>query len=181
MSRIGKLPIVLPEGVSVKVKDGVVSVEGPKGKLVQDYRPEVEIKVSKDNTVVVTRTEDTKAGRSFHGLYRQLVSNMVEGVSKGFSKKLLVNGVGYRVEVKGDILILNLGYSNPIEYLIPSDVQIVCETPSSILISGISKERVGHLSAEIRSLRPPEPYKGKGIKYEDEIIRRKVGKSGGAK
>ncbi len=179
MSRIGKLPIVLPEGVSVKVSDGVVSVEGPKGKLVQNYRPEVEIKVSK-GTVLVNRTEETKAGRSFHGLYRQLVYNMVEGVSKGFSKKLLVNGVGYRVEVKGDILVLNLGYSNPIEYLIPSDVQIVCENPSSILISGISKERVGHLSAEIRSLRPPEPYKGKGIKYEDEVIRRKVGKSGGA-
>ena len=179
MSRIGKLPIVLPEGVSVKVADGAVSVEGPKGKLVQNYRPEVEIKVSK-GTVLVNRTEQTKAGRSFHGLYRQLVYNMVEGVSKGFSKKLLVNGVGYRVEVKGDILVLNLGYSNPIEYLIPSDVQIVCENPSSILISGISKERVGHLSAEIRSLRPPEPYKGKGIKYEDEVIRRKVGKSGGA-
>ncbi|MFA5467671.1 MAG: 50S ribosomal protein L6 [Sphaerochaetaceae bacterium] len=180
MSRIGKLPIVLPEGVSVKAKDGVVSVEGPKGKLVQDYRCEVEIKVTKDQ-VVVNRTVESKAGRSYHGLYRQLVSNMVEGVSKGFSKKLQVNGVGYRVEVQGDLLVLNLGYSNPIEYLIPKDVKIECENPNTILISGISKERVGHLSAEIRSLRPPEPYKGKGIKYEDEVIKRKVGKSGGAK
>ena len=156
MSRIGKLPIVLPEGVSVKVKDGVVSVEGPKGKLVQDYRPEVEIKVSK-GTVLVNRTEDTKAGRSFHGLYGQLVYNMVEGVSKGFSKKLLVNGVGYRVEVKGDILVLNLGYSNPIEYLIPSDVQIVCENPSSILISGISKEQVGASERRNQVLETPSP------------------------
>jgi len=180
MSRIGKLPIALPKGVTVKTVDGVVSVEGPKGKLVQNYRHEVEIKVSTDK-VVVTRTEDTKDGRSYHGLYRQLVENMITGVSKGFSKKLLVNGVGFRVEVKGDILVLNLGYSNPIEYLIPSDVQIVCENANTILVSGINKQRVGHVSAEIRSLRTPEPYKGKGIKYDTEVIRRKVGKSGGKK
>jgi len=180
MSRIGKLPIALPKGVTVKAIDGLISVEGPKGKLVQNYRPEVEIKVSADK-VVVTRTEDTKEGRSFHGLYRQLVDNMIEGVSKGFSKKLLVSGVGFRVEVKGKILVLNLGYSNPIEFMIPSDVQIVCENANTVVVSGVNKQRVGQVSAEIRSLRTPEPYKGKGIKYDTEVVRRKVGKSGGKK
>lgn len=180
MSRIGKLPIALPKGVTVKAVDGVISVEGPKGKLVQNYRPEVEIAVSADQ-VVVTRKEDTKEGRSFHGLYRQLVRNMIVGVSNGFSKKLQINGVGYRAEVKGKILLLNLGLATQIEFMIPSDVQIVCENPSTVVVSGVNKQRVGQVSAEIRSLRAPEPYKGKGIKYDTEVIRRKVGKSGGKK
>ncbi|HCG63136.1 MAG: 50S ribosomal protein L6 [Spirochaetae bacterium HGW-Spirochaetae-4] len=180
MSRIGKLPIALPKGITVKAVDGVVSVEGPKGKLVQNYRPEVEIAVSADQ-VVVTRKEDTKEGRSFHGLYRQLINNMIVGVSTGFTRKLQINGVGYRAEVKGKLLVLNLGYSTQIEFMIPSDVQIVCENPSTVVVSGVSKQRVGQISAEIRSLRAPEPYKGKGIKYDTEVIRRKVGKSGGKK
>jgi len=180
MSRIGKLPIALPKGITVKAVDGVVSVEGPKGKLVQNYRPEVEIAVSADQ-VVVTRKEDTKEGRSFHGLYRQLINNMIVGVSTGFTRKLQINGVGYRGEVKGKLLVLNLGYSTQIEFMIPSDVQIVCENPSTVVVSGVSKQRVGQISAEIRSLRAPEPYKGKGIKYDTEVIRRKVGKSGGKK
>jgi large subunit ribosomal protein L6 len=180
MSRIGKLPIALPKGITVKAVDGVVSVEGPKGKLVQNYRPEVEIAVSADQ-VVVTRKEDTKEGRSFHGLYRQLINNMIVGVSTGFTRKLQINGVGYRAEVKGNMLVLNLGYSTQIEFMIPSDVQIVCENPSTVVVSGVSKQRVGQISAEIRSLRAPEPYKGKGIKYDTEVIRRKVGKSGGKK
>ncbi len=180
MSRIGKLPIALPKGTTVKAVDGVVSVEGPKGKLVQNYRPEVEIAVSADQ-VVVTRKEDTKEGRSFHGLYRQLINNMIVGVSTGFTRKLQINGVGYRAEVKGKLLVLNLGYSTQIEFMIPSDVQIVCENPSTVVVSGVSKQRVGQISAEIRSLRAPEPYKGKGIKYDTEVIRRKVGKSGGKK
>lgn len=180
MSRIGKLPIALPKGITVKAVDGVVSVEGPKGKLVQNYRPEVEIAVSADQ-VVVTRKEDTKEGRSFHGLYRQLINNMIVGVSTGFTRKLQINGVGYRAEVKGNMLVLNLGYSTQIEFMIPSDVQIVCENPSTVVVSGVSKQRVGQVSAEIRSLRAPEPYKGKGIKYDTEVIRRKVGKSGGKK
>ena len=180
MSRIGKLPIVLPKGVKVSAEAGVVSVDGPKGKLVQNYRPEVEIAVSA-NQVVVSRKEDTKVGRSYHGLYRQLLNNMIVGVSTGFSKRLQVNGVGYRAEVKGNNLLLNLGYSTSIEFVIPPDVKILCETPSLIVVSGIDKQRVGQVSSEIRSLRAPEPYKGKGIKYDTEVIRRKVGKSGGKK
>jgi len=180
MSRIGKLPIVLPKGVTVKAVDGMISVEGPKGKLVQNYRPEVEIAVSADQ-VVVTRKGESKEARSFHGLYRQLVSNMIVGVSQGYSRKLQINGVGFRSEIKGNILLLNLGFSTQIEFMIPSDVQIVCENPTTIVVSGIDKQRVGQVSSEIRSLRTPEPYKGKGVKYDYEVIRRKVGKSGGKK
>ena len=180
MSRIGKLPIALPKGVSVKVVDDVISVEGPKGKLVQNYRPEVEIEVSGDQ-VVVTRKDDSKGSRGFHGLYRQLISNMVVGVSSGYTRKLIISGVGYRAEVKGNLLALNLGYSTQIEFMIPSDVQIACENPTTVVVTGIDKQRVGQVSSEIRSLRTPEPYKGKGVKYEDEVIRRKVGKSGGKK
>jgi large subunit ribosomal protein L6 len=180
MSRIGKLPIVLPKGVTVKAVDGMISVEGPKGKLVQNYRPEVEIAVSADQ-VVVTRKDESKEARSFHGLYRQLVSNMIVGVSQGYSRKLQINGVGFRSEIKGNILLLNLGFSTQIEFMIPSDVQIVCENPTTIVVSGIDKQRVGQVSSEIRSLRTPEPYKGKGVKYDYEVIRRKVGKSGGKK
>ncbi len=180
MSRIGKLPIEVPKGVKLTVSDSLVTVEGPKGKLVQDYRPEVTIAVS-ENTVTVTRKDDSIPAKSFHGLYRQLVQNMIIGVSTGFSKKLLINGVGYRAEVKGDILYLNLGFSTQIEYMIPSDLTIACENPSTVIVSGTSKQRVGQVSSEIRSLRVPEPYKGKGIKYDTEVIRRKVGKSGGKK
>ena len=180
MSRIGKLPIVVPKGVKVSVSSDLISVEGPKGKLVQNYRPEVEIKVSNDQ-VVVARKEDTKLGRSYHGLYRQLLNNMILGVSTGFSKKLVVNGVGYRAEVKGDSLMLNLGFSTSIQFMIPKDLKITCENQTTIVISGVDKQRVGQVSAEIRSLRAPEPYKGKGIKYDNEVIRRKVGKSGGKK
>ncbi|WP_422478739.1 50S ribosomal protein L6 [Pleomorphochaeta sp. DL1XJH-081] len=180
MSRIGKLPIALPKGVTVKAVDGVISVEGPKGKLVQNYRPEVEIEVSGDQ-VVVTRKDDSKGSRGFHGLYRQLISNMVVGVSSGYTRKLIISGVGYRAEVKGNLLALNLGYSTQIEFMIPSDVQIACENPTTVVVTGIDKQRVGQVSSEIRSLRTPEPYKGKGVKYEDEVIRRKVGKSGGKK
>ena len=180
MSRIGKLPIVLPKGVSVKAVDGMISVEGPKGKLVQNYRPEVEISVSADQ-VVVTRKEDSKEARGYHGLYRQLVHNMIVGVSTGYTRKLLISGVGFRAEVKGEILSLNLGYSTQIEFMIPSDVQIACENPTTVVVTGIDKQRVGQVSSEIRSLRTPEPYKGKGVKYDNEVVRRKVGKSGGKK
>ena len=180
MSRIGKLPIALPKGVTVKAIDGVVSVEGPKGKLVQNYRPEVEIAVSADQ-VVVTRKEDSKEARGYHGLYRQLVHNMIVGVSTGYTRKLLISGVGFRAEVKGEILSLNLGYSTQIEFMIPSDVQIACENPTTVVVTGIDKQRVGQVSSEIRSLRTPEPYKGKGVKYDNEVVRRKVGKSGGKK
>lgn len=177
MSRIGKMPVALPAGVKVSVKDGVLTVEGPKGKLTQTFREEVAFDVQKEQ-IVVTRIDESKASKSFHGLYRQLLQNMIEGVTKGFSKTLLINGVGYRAEVKKNLLVLNLGYSTIIEYVIPEGITIVCETQTKVIVSAIDKQLVGQTAAEIRSLRAPEPYKGKGVKYEDEVIRRKVGKSG---
>ncbi len=177
MSRIGKLPIEIPQGVKVSVTEDMITVEGPKGKLTQDYKPDVSIKVN-EKEVIVDRVDDSKSARAYHGLYRQLVQNMVTGVSKGFTRSLLVNGVGYRAEVKGNILYLNLGFSTQIEYVINKDVTISCEGQNKIIVTGIDKQKVGQACSEIRSLRPPEPYKGKGIKYEDENIRRKIGKSG---
>lgn len=178
MSRIGKLPITIPSGVKVTVAASEVTVEGPKGKLVQEFKPNVTIAVDGD-VLTVTRKDDSKSSRSYHGLYRQLVLNMITGVSTGFTRTLLINGVGYRAEVKGNILFLNLGFSNQIEYVINDDISIACEGQNKVIVSGIDKQKVGQACAEIRSLRPPEPYKGKGVKYEDEVIRRKVGKSGG--
>jgi len=177
MSRVGKAPVSIPQGVTVEVKGSTVKVKGPKGELSQDYQPEVTINVS-DDKVVVERQNESKRARSMHGLYRNLVNNMVTGVSTGFKKVLLINGVGYRAEVQGKVLVLNLGYSNPIEYPIPDDLSIVCDGPTKITIEGIDKQRVGQTSAEVRSIRPPEPYKGKGVRYEDEYVRRKVGKAG---
>ncbi len=177
MSRIGKLPVAVPQGVTVTAAKGSVVVKGPKGELSQDIRSEVEVLV-KDQTVLVNRKNDSKQARAYHGLYRKLIFNMVTGVSQGFTRVLLINGVGYRAEVKGNSLLLNLGYSNPIEYVISNGLTITCDGPSKIIVSGIDLQKVGQACAEIRSLRPPEPYKGKGIKYEYEKIRRKVGKAG---
>jgi len=177
MSRIGKMPVALPAGVKVTINDGLLSVEGPKGKLTQEVRKEVAFDIQKEE-IIVTRKDESKASRSYHGLYRQLLSNMVEGVTKGFSKTLIVNGVGYRAEVKGNLLILNLGYSNIIEFVIPEGITISVEGQNKVTVSAIDKQLVGQTAAEIRSLRVPEPYKGKGVKYENEVIRRKVGKSG---
>ncbi|MGD1818615.1 MAG: 50S ribosomal protein L6 [Pleomorphochaeta sp.] len=177
MSRIGKMPVALPAGVKVTIDGGLLSVEGPKGKLTQPVREEVAFEVQKEQ-VIVTRKDESKVSRSYHGLYRQLLNNMIIGVTKGFTKNLIVNGVGYRAEVKGNLLILNLGYSNIIEFVIPEGVTITVEGQNKIIVSAIDKQLVGQTAAEIRSLRKPEPYKGKGVKYEDEVIRRKVGKSG---
>ncbi len=177
MSRIGKLPVQIPQGVKVGAADNIITVEGPKGKLTQDYKPEVSVEV-KENEVIVGITEESKTAHAYHGLYRQLINNMVTGVSTGFTRSLLVNGVGYRAEVKGDILFLNLGFSTQIEYYINEDITISCEGTNKIIVVGIDKQKVGQACAEIRSLRPPEPYKGKGIKYEEETLRRKIGKSG---
>lgn len=177
MSRIGKLPIRIPKGVTVTVADRLVTVKGPKGELAQAIEPEATVAVS-DEEVVVTRTNETKRAKSMHGLYRNLINNMVTGVSEGFTRTLLINGVGYRAEVQDSVLVLNLGYSNPVEYPVPDGLTITCEGPTKILVSGIDKQRVGQVSAEIRSVRPPEPYKGKGVRYEDEYVRRKVGKAG---
>ena len=177
MSRIGKLPIAIPQGVKVTVTEDMITVEGPKGKLEQDYKPDVEIKVE-ESEVTVGAKNDTKAAHSYHGLYRSLINNMVVGVSQGYAKSLIINGVGYRAEVNKDILTLNLGYSQPIDYYIEEGITITVEGNNKVIVAGIDKQRVGQVSAEIRSLRAPEPYKGKGIRYEDETIRRKIGKSG---
>ena len=177
MSRIGSNPIKIPTGVKVKVEDQAVVVEGTKGKLAQSFDDSISILIDGD-LVKVSRANDLKKSRAFHGLYRSLVNNMIIGVSKGFSKTLIINGVGYRAEVQGEILKLNLGYSSQIWYTIPEDLAISCESPTKVIVSGIDKQRVGQVAAEIRGLRAPEPYKGKGVKYEDETIRRKIGKSG---
>ena len=177
MSRIGKLPVTVPQNVKVTIESNLITVEGKKGKLTRTYRPEVSI-AQEGNLVYVKTNEETKEARSFHGLYRTLLNNMVKGVSEGFSKILIINGVGYRAEVQGKSLFLNLGYSSQFEYPISEGISITCDGPNKIVVSGIDKEKVGQICAEIRSLRKPEPYKGKGIKYENEVVRRKVGKSG---
>lgn len=177
MSRIGKLPVPVPSGVKVVLSDGRISVEGPKGTLDRKLPPHVEV-VQEDGTIVVRRESDEQRARAMHGLARSLISNMVEGVSKGFSKTLEINGVGYRVEQKKDYLVFTLGYSHPIYYEMPPGVAAKIESPTKLTVSGSNREVVGKTAAEIRSFRPPEPYKGKGIKYADEVIRRKEGKSG---
>jgi len=177
MSRIGKLPVAIPAGVKVNVTADSFTVEGPKGKLSQTYDPVVEIKVEGTHAIV-TRKEDSKQARANHGLYRNLLNNMVIGVSQGFSKSLMVNGVGYRAEVQGKILVLNLGYSTDFMATIPEGLAVAADAQGKITITGIRKDQVGEFAAEVRKLRGPEPYKGKGIRYETEVIKRKVGKSG---
>ncbi len=177
MSRIGRLPIPIPAGVQVTVSAGGVSVEGKRGKLSQAVAPNVEVRVA-DGQCTVARRDDSKLSRSMHGLYRRLIQNMVTGVTEGFSKVLLVNGVGYRAELKGKSLLLNLGFSNPIEYALPEGITVAVEANNRIIVSSSDRQRLGQVCAEIRSLRPPEPYKGKGIRYEKEFVRRKIGKTG---
>jgi large subunit ribosomal protein L6 len=177
MSRIGKIPVKIPQGVKVQIGADSITVEGPKGKLSQTYKPVVTFE-QKGDVVVVQRKEDTKQGKAYHGLYRNLLNNMVIGVSAGFSKSLVINGVGYRAEVKGNLLALNLGYSTDFYVMIPKDLQVTADANGKITITGIDKQKVGEFAAQVRKLRLPEPYKGKGIRYEDEVIRRKVGKSG---
>jgi len=177
MSRIGRMPVHIPDGVSVEVKDGnIVTVKGAKGTLVRTMPAEMGIEV-KDNEVIVTRPDDQKKNKALHGLTRSLINNMVIGVHDGFSKVLEINGVGYRANKQGKKLVLSLGYSHPVEMEDPEGIETKVEE-NKITVSGISKEKVGQYAAEIRGKRPPEPYKGKGIKYADEIIRRKEGKTG---
>ncbi len=177
MSRIGKLPVSIPAGVKITASSGMITVEGPKGKLTQDYNDLVTIKVE-NNQAVVERVNDTKPARSAHGLYRSLIKNMVTGVTAGFTKVLIINGVGFRAEVQGKLLVMNLGYSNEFIAGIPANLTVTADAQGKITITGIDKQIVGEYAAEIRKLRKPEPYKGKGIRYETETIRRKVGKSG---
>ena len=180
MSRIGKLPITVPQGVKIAVTDGVIHVEGPKGKLNCPARPEVVLAIE-GSVVKVAPRDESKEANAFQGLYRQLINNMVEGVSKGFSRTLMINGVGYRADLKGNLLTLNLGYSELVEVVIPQGITVVVENPNKVTLSGIDKQLVGQTCAEIRSLRGPEPYKGKGIRYDTEVIRRKAGKTASAK
>ena len=177
MSRIGKAPIELPKGVEVTVKGNTVHVKGPKGELERETRPESDIEV-KDGEVVFTRSSDEKQIRAYHGLTRALVANMVEGVANGYRKALEIVGVGYRADMRGNALVLNVGYSHEVEYPQPDGITITTPSQTQIVVEGIDKQKVGQVAAELRAVRPPEPYKGKGIRYEGEHIRRKAGKTG---
>ncbi|HIC84685.1 MAG TPA: 50S ribosomal protein L6 [Desulfobacterales bacterium] len=176
MSRIGKKPVPIPKGVDVKLDRDILTVKGPKGELKQKIHPKVKIDIGLDE-VKVTVDESTKSVRALHGLYRVLVNNMVTGVTKGFEKSLEIVGVGYRVELSGRTATFHLGYSHPIEFPLPDGVEAKVER-TKITLSAIDKELLGHTAAKIRRLRPPEPYKGKGIRYENEMIKRKAGKTG---
>ena len=176
MSRIGRKPITIPAGVEVKVDGSVVTVKGPKGILTNTFNADMAIAVE-GTEVVVTRPSDNKEHRSLHGLTRTLIANMVQGVTEGFKKELQVNGVGYRVQKQGTNLVMNLGYSHQVIMAEPEGITIEVPGPNSIIISGADKQKVGQFAAEVREKRPPEPYKGKGIKYIDEHIRRKEGKA----
>jgi large subunit ribosomal protein L6 len=176
MSRIGKKPVVFEKDIKVVKKDSVIEVTGPKGSLSVEMGPGVTVDIN-DNEVIVTRENDNKRNRALHGLYRALIQNMVTGVKDGFSKKLELVGIGYRAELKGNSLFLQLGYSHPVIFQAPADVKIDVPSTNTIVVSGIDKQLVGLVASKIKSFRKPEPYKGKGIKYEGEIIRRKAGKT----
>jgi large subunit ribosomal protein L6 len=178
MSRIGKLPITVPAGVTVKVDGNVVSAKGPKGELTRAIHPEMQVTLE-GSTITVTRPSDETLHKSLHGLSRTLVANMVEGVSKGYVKTLEITGVGFKAEPKPFGLQLALGYSHQIQYKAPAGIKLSAPQPTQVVIEGPDKEVVGQVAAEIRNLRKPEPYKGKGIKYQGEVIRRKAGKAGG--
>lgn len=177
MSKVGKLPVALPAGVTVTVADNVMTVKGPKGELKQPFSSNVKIDVQ-SNEVVLSTLNDTKQAGADHGLYRSLLANMVKGVSEGFTKTLVITGVGYRAEVKGKELVMNLGYSSDYIVIIPNGVTVTTTPDGKVTVAGIDKQLVGEFCSQIRKLRKPEPYKGKGIRYDNEVIRRKVGKTG---
>jgi large subunit ribosomal protein L6 len=177
MSRIGKKPIVLPPGVKLELRDGAVAVKGPKGSLSRSLLEGIEVEIT-DETVNLKRANDSKKIRSYHGLMRTLVANMVDGVSKGFEKKLEIVGIGYRSELHGNKLVFFLGYSHPIDFQLPQGISAEVEKQTLVTIKGIDKELVGQISAKIRNLRKPDPYKGKGVKYATEVLRKKAGKTG---
>ena len=178
MSRIGKLPITIPAGVTITVADdNTVTVKGPKGQLCEKLAPSMEVLVDA-GVLTVKRPNDLKENRSLHGLSRSLINNMVIGVTNGFQKNLEINGAGYRAQKQGNKLVLNVGYSHPVEFTEPEGIEFEVPAPNRISVKGISKQRVGQIAADIRAVREPEPYKGKGIKYDYEVIRRKEGKTG---
>ena len=180
MSRIGRKPINIPAGVEVKVEGTCVTVKGPKGTLTQQFNPNMTIAVE-GAVATVSRPNDAKENRALHGLTRTLINNMIVGVTEGFKKELDVNGVGYRVQKQGKDLVMNLGYSHQVIVSDTDDIKIEAPSPNKIIITGADKQKVGQFAAEVRGKRPPEPYKGKGIKYVDEVIRRKEGKTGKGK
>ena len=177
MSKVGKLPVAIPAGVTINVADGLVSVKGPKGELKQVINGNIKVEVN-NNELVLSTLDNAKQTNAYHGLYRSLISNMVKGVSEGFTKTLVITGVGYRAEVKGKELVMNLGYSSDYIAIIPDGLTVVATPDGKLTITGIDKQLVGEFSSQIRKLRKPEPYKGKGIRYDNEVIRRKVGKTG---
>jgi len=177
MSRIGKKAITVPAGTKVEISGNTLTVTGPKGKLVQSFRPEIAVEMN-DNVISVKRSSDNKLERSLHGLTRTLISNMVEGASNGFTKSLELIGVGYRCQLQGKKLVIQVGYSHPVEIDPPEELEIIVEGNTKVHVKGADKQLVGDLAAKIRAVRKPEPYKGKGIKYSFEKIRRKAGKSG---
>ena len=178
MSRIGKLPISVPKGVTIAIDGSTVKVKGPKGELTRQFAQGILIG-QEGETLHVKRASDEESHKALHGLSRSLLANMVEGVTKGYQKKLEITGVGYKAEVKPFGLQLALGFSHVIQYKAPAGVKLTAPQPTTIIIDGADKEKVGQVAAELRNLRPPEPYKGKGIKYQGEVIRRKAGKAGG--
>lgn len=174
MSRIGKQPIIIPEGVEVKVDGGLILVKGKKGELMQKLLPEISVEI-KDKTIFLKESAKTKESSALWGTLRALIANMIEGVSKGFEKRLIIEGIGYRASMSGNKLVLNLGFSHPIEMTAPKDTEFKLEK-NTIIISGPDKQVIGQIAANIRAKRKPEPYKGKGIRYDNEIIRKKTGK-----
>lgn len=177
MSRIGKKPVAIPAGVEVKIDGSVVTVKGPKGTLTKEFNHIMKIS-QEGNEIIVERPDDENFSKSVHGLTRTLIHNMVEGVTNGFSKELKINGVGYRCQKSGKKVTLTLGFSHPVEVSDTDDITLDVPDPNTIIVKGIDKQMVGQIASEIRGKRPPEPYKGKGIKYDYEVVRRKVGKSG---
>src|SRR5256714_14493160 len=178
MSRMGKHPIAIPAGVKTNIADGKVRVEGPKGKLELTYHPAMQVQLDdKTKAIQVTRPNDERQNRSLHGLTRSLIANMVEGVTKGYEKKLKIEGIGYQARMDKTAVVLTVGYANSVEMQPPEGVTVVLTDPTTIVISGADKQKVGQFAAEVRKVRKPEPYKGKGIRYENEQVRRKEGKS----
>ncbi|HHP7233392.1 MAG TPA: 50S ribosomal protein L6 [Desulfobacterales bacterium] len=177
MSRVGKKPITIPEKTKLDYQNRILTVQGPKGSLTQEIHPAVELKIE-DGSVTVELQKEDKKSNAIRGMTRSLVANMVTGVDQGFERVLEIHGIGYRAEAKGDSLLLNLGYSHPIDFKLPQGIAAVVERNNVIKLTGIDKQQLGQAAASIRALRPPEPYKGKGIKYAEEMIRRKAGKAG---
>ena len=176
MSRVGKLPVPIPAGVEVKVDGSTLTVKGPKGEMERSFDPDMALSVE-DDQLVVRRPTDQARHRALHGLTRSLAANMVRGVSKGFERSLEIHGVGYRAESRGKHLVLHVGYSHPVEIRPPAGIDLALESPTLVHVRGIDKQAVGQIAAEIRAVRPPEPYKGKGIRYRGEYVRRKAGKA----